>query len=516
LSVTVLIADGDFQRGKRLAAACEQLGLGANVATHGAAALEIALLNPPSVLIAQFGLPLIDGAQLGEILQANPRTRAIGVIYLADDAIEAERRSVGGEIVGPPIDCEAVARRAQALVEERIQGETGSGSQGDAVGGVEGQLSQLPLADLLQLFHVSQKNGSVDVRRGGEAGSAESGRILLRAGEIVHAEIGSLAAEKALFRLLAWDRGEFKFAPGAITEESTLDKPTRALLQEGLRQNQELALRANNLPPLDSSVQLKIHRSSLPVVIHPLTQEVLLVLEAYSRVGDVVDHCSFPDYQVLRTLRTLVERGMVELRDASYEAEQPVVAKRLFSHAPGARLREWMGVDTLDANGIRDARLLVVAADPAGSREFSRLIGNLPGAAIRDSSESDSLDRLGVLGRLAVDDEVGIEFAEVPADPRFSALWPLVGHGAVGILLVLTGPVAAALEAVRPAFETLRALPRARIFHLLLLEKDAAVEADALRENLSVFDDSSLFLIPIGKGGTAEVLLREMLIRILP
>jgi CheY-like chemotaxis protein len=516
LSVTVLIADGDFQRGKRLAAACEQLGLGANVATHGAAALEIALLNPPSVLIAQFGLPLIDGAQLGEILQANPRTRAIGVIYLADDAIEAERRSVGGEIVGPPIDSEAVARRAQALVEERIQGETGSGSQSDDVGGVEGQLSQLPLADLLQLFHVSQKNGSVDVRRGGEAGSAESGRILLRAGEIVHAEIGSLAAEKALFRLLAWDRGEFKFTSGAITEESTLDKPTRALLQEGLRQNQELALRANSLPPLDSSVHLKVRRSSLPVVIHPLTQEVLLVLEAYSRVGDVVDHCSFPDYQVLRTLHTLVERGMVELRDASYEAEQPVVAKRLFSHAPGARLREWMGVDTLDADGIRDARLLVVAADPAGSREFSRLIGNLPGAAIRDSSESDSLDRLGVLGRLAVDDEVGIEFAEVPADPRFSALWPLVGHGAVGILMVLTGPVAAALEAVRPAFETLRALPRARIFHLLLLEKDAAVEADALRENLSVFDDSSLFLIPIGKGGTAEVLLREMLIRILP
>ena len=158
----------------------------------------------------------------------------------------------------------------------------------------------------------------------------------------------------------------------------------------------------------------------------------------------------------------------------------------------------------------------MVAADPAGSREFSRLIGNLPGAAIQDSSESDSIDRLGVLGRLAVDDEVGIEFAEVPADPRFSALWPLVGHGAVGVLMVLTGPVAAALEAVRPAFETLRALPRARIFHLLLLEKDAGVEADALRENLSVFDDSSLFLIPIGKGDTAEVLLREMLLRILP
>ena len=82
--------------------------------------------------------------------------------------------------------------------------------------------------------------------------------------------------------------------------------------------------------------------------------------------------------------------------------------------------------------------------------------------------------------------------------------------------MVLTGPVTAALETARPVFEALRALPRARIFHLLLLDKDAGVEADALRENLSVFDESSLFLIPIGKGGTAKVLLREMLIRILP
>ena len=515
MSVVVLIADGDFQRGKRLVAACEQLGLGANVVTHGAAALENALSQPPSVLIAQFALPLIDGAQLAGILQANPRTRTMGVIYLADNASEAARGGVGGEIAGPPVDPAAVARRVQALLEERVHDKTDRRSSSEDVGGVGGQLSQLALADLLQLFHVSQKTGIVDLRRSSESETAETGRVLLRAGEIIHAVVGPITGEKALYRLLAWDRGEFRFAPGSVTEEPSLDKPARALLQEGLRQNQEWALRADSLPPLDSRVHLKIRRSSLPVVIHPLTQEVLLVLEAYSRVGDVIDHCSFPDYQVLRTLRTLIQRGMVELRDASDEPEAPV-AERLFSHAPGARLREWMDFDKLDANELRDARLLVVASDPAASREFSRLIANLPGAAMRDRSESGSIDHVGALGRLEVDDQVGLELVEIPANPRFSALWSLAGHGAIGALMVLTGSVAGALEAIRPASEALRALPRARIFHLLLLEKDAGVEAEALRENLSVFDDSSLFLIPIGKGGTAEVLLREMFLRILP
>jgi len=282
-----------------------------------------------------------------------------------------------------------------------------------------------------------------------------------------------------------------------------------------LRQNQELALHADSLPSLDAHVHLKVRRSSLPVVIHPLTQEVLLVLEAYSRIGDVVERCSFPDYQILRTLRTLIERGMVELREVADEAEVPV-SRRLFSHAPGARLREWMGFDGLSAEAPRDARLLVVAADPAAAREFSRLIANLPGATIKQDAEAGPVDHLGVLGRLEVDDAVGIELVEVPADRRFAALWPLAAHGAVGVLMVLTGSVAGALEVIRPVSEALRAVPRARIFHLLLLEKDAGVEAEVLRENLSLFDDSSLFLIPIGKGSTAEVLLREMFLRILP
>ncbi|HXV36778.1 MAG TPA: DUF4388 domain-containing protein [Myxococcota bacterium] len=513
--MSVLIADADFQRGKRIATACEQLGLRARLFTHGAAALEGALLEPPLLLIAQLALPLIDGAQLGGILRANPRTRTVGLVYLADNRADAAREVAGAEIFGPKVETDALAARARELVEARDRGTASRARSSEGVGGVEGDLSQLPLADLLQLFHVSQKSGVIALRRGADADGAQTGRVALRAGEVICVELDSATGEKALYRMLAWDRGQFAFAPGVVTEQPSLGKPTRALLQEGLRQNQEWARCADQLPPLDASVHLKVRRSSLPVVIQPLTQEVLLVLEAYSRVSDVVDHCSFPDYLVLRTLHTLIERGMVELRDASAEV-QPDTGARLFSDAPGVRLREWMGLGDNPAPGVHDARLLVVASDPSGSRELTRLVKRLPGAMLRGGADAAAIDRLGVLGRLAVDDAVGIEFVEVPADSRFAAIWPLAGHGCVAILLVLTGPVSTALEAVRPVVETLRGVPRARIFHLLLLEKDAAVEADALRENLSIFDDSSLFLIPIGKGATADVLLREMFLRILP
>ena len=150
------------------------------------------------------------------------------------------------------------------------------------------------------------------------------------------------------------------------------------------------------------------------------------------------------------------------------------------------------------------------------ARELSRMISRLPGGTSGNQEQGDPVECVGTLARLAVDDQVGIELLEVPADSRFAALWPMAGHGALGILLLLSGPVAAAVERVRPAAELLRNLPRARVFHLLLLDRSEAVEPEVLRENLSLFDDSSLFLIPMDNPETAQVILREMFVRILP
>jgi hypothetical protein len=258
-----------------------------------------------------------------------------------------------------------------------------------------------------------------------------------------------------------------------------------------------------------------------------------LVLEAYSRVSDVVDHCTFPDYQVLRTLHTLIDRGMVELRHEPVAA-RPSRTPGLVSRPRCERLKEWIGIDSAfagaeggaahergaanerDAEEKRDAKLLVVAADTAAVHEFRRLIQGLPGMTLVDRWQGEGIEDLGPMAHLALDDCVGIEMLRVPTDTRVAPLWPLAGHGALGILFLLSGSVASAVETVRPAAEVLRQLPRARIFHLLLLEKGTGVEPDALRENLSLFDDSSLFLIPTENKDTAEVLLREMFVRILP
>jgi hypothetical protein len=389
--------------------------------------------------------------------------------------------------------------------------------EADAEGGVEGQLAQLPLADLLQLFHVSRKTGTVEVVRGLGRSRRQVGRVALRGGDVVDASVGPVVGKKALFRLLAWDRGGFAFKPEPAVGDATIQMPTRALLREGMRQIREWERMAVDLPPLSAGVTLKVPRSALPNVIHPLTQEVLMVLDLCSRVQEVVDQCTYPDYQVLRTLHTLIQRGMVDLQR---EEDAPELARevRLFSPARTARLREWLEIERPGGPATREAKVLLLASDAGAVHDFARLLGRLPGVTLDTRLEAGAFDGddLGPVGRVAVDGEVGIDLIHLPASRSHAPLWPLAAHGALATLVLLSGPVGRSVEAVRQAASVLGERPGARLYHLLLLEKGERLSPEDLRENLALVDEGSLFLIPLEKADKAGILLREMFGRILP
>jgi CheY-like chemotaxis protein len=508
----VLVADGDVDRARAVAAALSTRGLTCRTASHGAQALESALAEVPDAVVCQLDLPLIDAPRLEAILRANPRTRGVAWVFLADHAADRERPGLPGTLVPAPATPELVAGCVLTALGSRP-----GKSAADPEGGVEGQLTQLPLADLLQLFHVGRKTGVVEVVRDLGRTRRQLGRISLRAGDIVHASVGRVQGKKALFRLLAWDRGSFAFRPDTGDGDTTIQMPTRALLREGLRQVREWEAMAVELPPLSASVALKVPRSALPNVIHPLTQEVLVVLDLCSRVQDVVDQCTYPDYQVLRTLHTLVERGMVELRR---EASVPELARetRLFSAARTARLREWLELDRPGGPASRDAKLVVVASHPEAARDFAGLLRGLPGVQIGAAVEAGgpAADELIALGRVAVDPEVAIELIHLPAARSFAALRPLAAHRALATLVLLSGPVGQAVAAVREVADALAARPGARLFHVWLIDKGEKVAADELRQHLSLVDAGSLFLVPRENAEKATVLLREMFGRILP
>jgi hypothetical protein len=313
--------------------------------------------------------------------------------------------------------------------------------------------------------------------------------------------------------MLTWRTGAFAFSDTRVTVPARIQTPTRALLMEGMRQLDEWDRLVAGLPPLDAQVSLKVKSSELPHVVHPLTQEVLLLLEIYSRVQDVMDHCSYPDYQVLRTLQTLVERGMVATRR---ETASPARAGPEATFTPGQvrRLREWLegwGGSASGSGAAADAKLLVVSSSPAETHAFVRALRTLPGTAV-----TGELRPLGVLARLRADADTGIELVHVPAEPAFAPLWRSAGHRALGSLLLLTSPLAEATRRLQPVCAALRSLPRARLFHLLLREESDRAWPEELRENVGLLDEASLFLLPVETAKDPAALLRGLLARVVP
>ncbi len=516
----VLIADGNTGRGRRLAAACERAGVPCVTGPHGAAALEMALSERPGLVVAQVDLPLVDAPKLAEILRANPRTRRSRFLFLGG---ESGAGSAGpGDLQLPAAaDTDSIVRAIEELIgrQDRLDAVDRAAAEGEPV---QGDLALVGLPDLLSMFQVNRASGRLRLDYAGEE-ERPPGVILIRDGDVLQAETGATSNEKALFRLFAWRQGSFAFEPGTIDEPAFIATTTRLLIQEGMRQVEEWDRLSTKLPPLDARVKLRLRSGDLPNIVHPLTQEVLLLLELYSSVREVVDHCSFPDYQVLRTLATLDDREIVEVGrvpvpssvQAHSEDADAGDLHALFNDAQLRRLQEWIGTGPGEPPA---AKLIVAGSDPEALPDFAFLLSGIPGAVLTPRMREGRVrpNDLETIGTLDAGSGVRLEFVHVPRSELFAPIWALAGHRALGTLFLLNGRVAEAADRVAPMAEVLSDLPRARTFHVAMLRKGERISPDELRENLTLIDEASLFLLPVESAKAPIALLRGLFSRVVP
>jgi CheY-like chemotaxis protein len=508
VSRLVLIADTHPDRADRIREACALRGHATRVVTNGADALEAAVREGPEVCVFAPSLDLIDAVKLFEILRSNPRTRRCRFVFL-------------GAPVGAVDEWSAVQLPVETdpdEVGECVAGLVARSSELDSVvrdepEEVEGRLAQIPLGDLLQLFHLNRRTGTIELRRRTTEGRPERGRIHLRDGDVVQAIVGPVTGEKALFRLLTWGDGSFAFRPQAQVVEARIQSATRALLMEGMRQLDEWNRVAAELPDRHAQVAIRVGSADLPNVVHPLTQEVMLLLELYGSVGEVVDHCSFPDYQVLRTLQTLAERGIVEIKSGA----PPQPDAGIFEASQLRRLRKWLLAGRPAGSAPPEAKLLLASPTPELTREFLRLLAELPGVQLTPGwPDAAAADRLAPAARLRLDDDLAIEIVHVPIEPVFGPLWPVVGFGALGALVLMDGSsVGEAEAALRPLCQGLGGVPRARLLRLVLLRPGTAAPAKGLREHVGLLEDA-VVLLPLDREKEPAERLQGALARLVP
>ena len=415
----ILIADPDPAVVRALAPALRQRGYQVHAAKDGSRALQIAILRFPDLVLFDERSPLLDARTFTRILRTNPRTERIPVV-LSGEGAEGDRTRLG-TYLRKPFNLDEVLGRIEQIF-RRVEAAKAVSAESREI---EGNLAQIPLVDLLQILAVNRKTGRLAVEREGERAE-----IALLEGRVIDAHMGAATGEKALYRLLTRREGQFAFVPGPSGAEERIQRKLEELVLEGLRQADEVGRLLPALPRPGDRVELAVHPSEIPQGLHPVTEEVVALLDEPRRFEEVVDRCHGSDLEAMRAVLALLERGYA--RRAEGLAPPPDAAPLLAAHELHAlRARIARG----RSSGAQTVGKVVVAGGgPLARRAALARFQTVPGFR---AEATPSGGFFGTLGRLSLGDGVRVDLTELPGDPALRPLWRPFAAGAIGTLVLL-------------------------------------------------------------------------------
>lgn len=221
---------------------------------------------------------------------------------------EGDRVLIGTNIlkvVAAPQDAEARAN-LKAMAVGRVTAKQHGGRE--EAPRMSGNLEEIPLPDLLQLFGTSRKAGVLVLRSAGR-----EGRIYLNDGRIRFAEFVSspgVPPLKALYRMLTWDKGSFALDPPDKRElEGAIDVSAQEVLMEGFRQIDELGQLRHRL---QGRLVLKLPLTSHLRDLNPDELDLLEAALSAENLDAYLDASPGPDLEAAQALLGLVQRGYLK------------------------------------------------------------------------------------------------------------------------------------------------------------------------------------------------------------
>jgi hypothetical protein len=175
---------------------------------------------------------------------------------------------------------------------------------------MSGDLEEVPLPDLLQLFATNKKTGVLTI------GGTQRGRLYLKDGMLQYVMIQTdpnLHPMKAMCRMLGWPSGTFQFEtlaqPADVPAE--FENSTENVLIEAMRQNDEAKRLLGQLPPLDSPVHLVVPVPGRLADFNAAELDILQAAINLQKLRTVVDRLPATDHQILTTLQKLLKAGVI-------------------------------------------------------------------------------------------------------------------------------------------------------------------------------------------------------------
>jgi DNA-binding response OmpR family regulator len=396
----VLIVDSDWDTLGALADALRARGHAVVLATDGRTGLARAVETSPEIVLVDRDIPVVDVRTFLEVLRDNPRTaEAHAFVMGRGDLSRIATVDARAEPIVKPFQTAEVAARVERVLAARAAPAREPELRGD--------LAQVALFDLLQVFSANRRTGTLRVESTGA-----TAEVRVHEGRIVDAIFGAAIGEKALFRALSVSAGQFVFLPGVRAPRERIDAPTEHLLIEAARQGDELARLRAQLP----SGSATLGRAFVPGKLSSTARELLELLDEPRAIDELLDLLPTTDLEALRAVTELLTLDAVSVIDPHGERvalcdEDAAITLR----AAALRLRR---------PGLEGTpRLALLGARAADVFRFGRALAQVDGfVAAASPVVGAGAGALGRLGTVKLDG-VELELFVLPVEAPLRPLW---------------------------------------------------------------------------------------------
>jgi hypothetical protein len=174
----------------------------------------------------------------------------------------------------------------------------------------QGSLKELPLPDIIQLVSVSGKTGKFTLTR-----EHDRGAIYLKNGQMVHATVGDLIGEEAIYSLAIWNSGEFQFTPAEEPERQTITKSNTNLLMEAARRLDEWRVLSKKVPSVDHIPELQLRQSRHEqITLNPQEWMLVTKIDGQRSIADIGRALNMSSFDVAKILYGMVTGELVALK----------------------------------------------------------------------------------------------------------------------------------------------------------------------------------------------------------
>jgi CheY-like chemotaxis protein len=227
---TALIVDADPEESTVLELRMIESGFEVKTARTADQAVKLLSAGDIDLVVSELDLPQHDGLTLLAEARKHPWGKEVPwVIHTRKQGrAEAQRAFELGvaDFVGKGASTEVLVAKLKAMLHQR--------AQAGSARGVNGNLREMGLPELVQVLSQGRKGGKLKIRSGNEIGE-----IHFAEGDVVNALYGKLRGEEAFYAMLKLQDGEFGLDPSFKPGSRVIMENAESLLLEGMRRLDE-------------------------------------------------------------------------------------------------------------------------------------------------------------------------------------------------------------------------------------------------------------------------------------